>query len=291
MTLLKVKILSPSQSDLLWLYSLRFFASITGTIAILITGFLVWEALPVLQRVGWWRFFVDPSWHPTEGFYNLLPMLWGSLLVTIGSILLAAPLGIGSAIFCRYYAPPIVATIYRQLIDLLAGVPSVVYGFWGLVVLVPAIGKIQAPGTSLLAGIVVLGLMVLPTIATTAEASLAAVPPEYVRGAIALGISQSTTIGKIVLPAARSGVFTGLILATGRAIGETMAVLMVCGNVVQMPQSLFDPMRTLTANIALEMAYATGNSRSALFVGGLLLMATIAVLVTIANHRLFGGNS
>ncbi|YAF94721.1 MAG: phosphate ABC transporter permease subunit PstC [Nodularia sp. CChRGM 3473] len=270
-------------SDIFLLWILRGLALITGIIFILITGFLLLEALPVLQQVGWLHFISDPSWHPVQGFYNLLPMLWGSLLVTLGSVLFAAPIGIGSAIFCQYYAPPVIGGLYRQLINLLAGIPSVVYGFWGLVVLVPLIGKLQPPGTSLLAGIAILTLMILPTIALTAQASFSEVPTEYMQGAAALGISRWATIRSVVLVAAKSGLFTGLILGTGRAIGETMAVLMVCGNVVQTPTSIFDPVRTLTANIALEMAYATGNHRSALFVSGLLLMGAIAILVAVAE--------
>ncbi|UKO98643.1 phosphate ABC transporter permease subunit PstC [Nostoc sp. UHCC 0870] len=283
MTLLKNKILSPYQSDMVLLWILRGLSLITGIIVILITTFLLLEALPILRQEGWWRFVSDRSWHPVQGLYNLLPMLWGSLLVTFGSVVLAAPLGIGSAIFCQYYAPPVVGGLYRQLINLLAGIPSVVYGFWGLVVLVPLIGKLHPPGTSLLAGIAILTLMILPTIALTAEASFSEVPNEYLQGAAALGISRWATIRSVVLPAAKSGLFTGLILGTGRAIGETMAVLMVCGNVVQTPTSIFDPVRTLTANIALEMAYATGNHRSALFVSGLLLMGAIAILVVVAE--------
>ncbi len=283
MKLLKSKILSPSQSDIVLLWILRLLALITSIIVVLITGFLLLEALPILRQVGWLHFVSDRSWHPAEGLYNLMPMLWGSLLVTLGSVLLAAPLGIGSAIFCQYYAPPLVGGFYRQLIELLAGIPSVVYGFWGLVVLVPLIGKLQPPGASLLAGIAILTLMILPTIALTAQASFSGVPTEYLQGAAALGISRWPTIRSVVLTAAKSGIFTGLILGTGRAIGETMAVLMVCGNVVQIPTSLFDPLRTLTANIALEMAYATGNHRSALFVSGLLLMVAIAALVGVAE--------
>lgn len=283
MILFNNKNLSLYHSDIFLLWILRGLALITGIIFILITGFLLLEALPVLQQVGWLHFISDPSWHPVQGFYNLLPMLWGSLLVTLGSVLFAAPIGIGSAIFCQYYAPPVIGGLYRQLINLLAGIPSVVYGFWGLVVLVPLIGKLQPPGTSLLAGIAILTLMILPTIALTAQASFSEVPTEYMQGAAALGISRWATIRSVVLVAAKSGLFTGLILGTGRAIGETMAVLMVCGNVVQTPTSIFDPVRTLTANIALEMAYATGNHRSALFVSGLLLMGAIAILVAVAE--------
>lgn len=283
MTLLNNKILSPSHSDTFLLWTLRGLALVTGCIVVLITAFLLLEAVPVLQKLGWLRFVRDPSWHPVQGFYNLMPMLWGTFFVTVGAVIVAAPLGIGSAIFCQYYAPPLIAALYRRLIELLAGIPSVVYGFWGLVVLVPLIGKIQAPGASLLAGIIILALMILPTIALTADASFAEVPPEYLLGATALGISRWATIRSVACPAAKSGLFTGLILGTGRAMGETMAVLMVCGNVVQTPSSLFAPVRTLTANIALEMAYATGDHRSALFVSGLMLMVAIAILVLIAE--------
>lgn len=281
--MLKSKILSPSQSDAILIWTLRGFALIAGAIAILVTIFLLWEALPVLQEVGLIRFFTDSSWYPTEGLYNLTPILWGTLLVTAGSVLIATPMGIGSAVFCQYYAPPIIAKLYRRLIELLAGIPSVVYGFWGLVVLVPLIGRIQPPGTSLLAGIAILTLMILPTISLTAAASFAKIPPEYLQSAAVLGISRWGTVRVVVFSAAKSGLFTGLILGIGRAIGETMAVLMVCGNIVQAPKNIFDPIRTITANITLEMAYATGNHRAALFVSGLMLMAIIIVLIAAAE--------
>jgi phosphate transport system permease protein len=248
--------------------------------------------MPALQHVGLFRFFTDASWYPSQGLYNLTPMLWGTLFAMAGSVLVATPLGILSAVFCHYYAPPAIARPYRQLIELLAGIPSVVYGFWGLVVLVPLIGAIHPPGPSLLAGIVILTIMILPTIALMADASLANVPQQYLRGAAALGLPRWATIRGVVFPAAQSGLFTGVILETGRAIGETMAILMVCGNVVQTPHSLFDPMRTLTANIALEMAYAVGDHRAALFVSGLVLMGMIAALVGaadwISRGRIYG---
>ncbi|AOW98962.1 phosphate ABC transporter permease subunit PstC [Moorena producens PAL-8-15-08-1] len=275
--------MSPSRSDTLLISILQGCAVVAGAIVVLIVVFLITEALPVLGQVGLLPFFTDPSWHPAETLYNFTPMLWGSLLVTAGAMVVATPLGILSAVFCQYYAPPPIAGLYRRLIELLAGMPSVVYGFWGLVELVPLIGRFQPPGASLLAGIAILTLMILPTIALSADASFAKVPPEYLQGSAALGLSRWATVRGVVFPAAKSGLFTGLILGTGRAIGETMAVLMVCGNVVQTPKSLFEPMRTLTANIALEMAYAMGNHRSALFVSGLLLMAIILVLVAIAE--------
>ncbi len=280
----------PTDRLLLWL--LRGVATIAGAIVLLIVAFLVMEALPVLQHVGVARFFTDPSWHPAEGFYNLTPMLWGTLFAMVGSVLIATPLGILSAVFCHYYAPAAIARPYRRLIELLAGIPSVVYGLWGLVVLVPLIGAIHPPGASLLAGIVILTIMILPTIALMADAGLANVPQQYLRGAAALGLPRWATIRGVVFPAAKSGLFTGVILETGRAIGETMAILMVCGNVVQTPHSLFDPMRTLTANIALEMASALGDHRAALIVSGLVLMGMIAALVGaadwISRGRIYG---
>ena len=283
---------SRSRTDRLLVWVLRGLAATAGAIVVLIVAFLLLESLPALRHVGIARFFTDASWHPAEGLYNLLPMLWGTLLAMLGSVLIATPVGVVSAVFCHYYAPASVARLYRRLIELLAGIPSVVYGFWGLVVLVPMIGRLHPPGPSLLAGIVILTIMILPTIMLMADASLAKVPQEYLRGAAALGLARWTTVRGVVFPAAKSGLFTGVILETGRAIGETMAILMVCGNVVQTPASLFDPIRTLTANIALEMAYAMGDHRAALFVSGLVLMAMIVVLVGaaewISRGRIYG---
>jgi phosphate transport system permease protein len=276
----------------LLIWALRVLAAVAGAIVVLITVFLVLEAAPALRSVGPARFFADPSWNPTQHLYNLTPMLWGTLFAAGGAVAVATPLGVLSAIFCRYYAPPLVAREYRRLVALLAGIPSVVYGLWGLVVLVPLIGRVQPPGASLLAGIAILTIMILPTIALTADASFANVPQQYVQGAAALGLPRWATVRGVVLPAAKSGLFTAVILGTGRAIGETMAVLMVCGNIVQTPDSLFSPVRTLTANIALEMAYATGDHRSALFVTGLLLTIMIVALVAaaevVSKGRIYG---
>ncbi len=280
----------PSDRLLLWL--LRGCAVVSGGIVVLIVVFLVAEAVPVLRHVGPAAFFTGRSWHPAEGLYNLTPMFWGTLLAMTGSVLVATPLGVLSAVFCRFYAPPTVSRLYRRLIELLADIPSVVYGFWGLTTLVPLIARIRPPGPSLLAGVLILTVMILPTIALVAQAALEGVPRHYLQGAAALGLSRWATVRGVVLPAARSGLFTGVILGTGRAIGETMAVLMVCGNVVETPRSLFDPIRTLTANIALEMGFALGDHRSALFVSGLLLTAMIGVLVAaaevISKERVYG---
>ncbi|NJM45762.1 MAG: phosphate ABC transporter permease subunit PstC [Alkalinema sp. RU_4_3] len=266
-----------------FVYLLQSLALASGAIVLLIVGFLLRESLPILRQVGMVRFFSDRTWHPTSGEFGLYPMLWGSMLVTIGGVAIATPLGLSSAIFCQYYAPPMVAQAYRRLIELLAGIPSVIYGLWGLVVLVPLISRLHPPGTSLLTGLLVLALMILPTIALVADTSLANVPPSYLQGAAALGLGRWAIVRSVAIPAARAGLSTAVVLGTGRAIGETMAVLMVCGNVVQMPEGLFSPVRTLTANMALEMAYAMADHRSALFVSGLVLMALVGLLVAIAE--------
>jgi phosphate transport system permease protein len=262
---------------------LRGIASLTGAIVVMIVAFLFLESLGVLSSVGPWRFVSDGAWHPTTGQFDLTHMLLGTVLVTGGAVLLATPLGIASALFCRFYAPAPVARVYGRLIEILAGIPSVIYGLWGLMVLVPLIGSLKPPGPSLLAGILILTIMIVPTIALFSDAALREVPERYIQGATALGLSRWGMVRGVVLPAARSGLFTGVLLGMGRAIGETMAVLMVCGNVVQAPGSLFDPIRPLTANIALEMGYALGDHRAALFVSGLFLMGIVVVLVSAAE--------
>ncbi len=275
---------SHPQSDRLWLWCLRFFSLVAGGIVCLILTFLFLESFPALQHIGLLAFFNDADWHPTEALYLLTPMIWGTLLTTCGSVLLATPLGILSALFCHYYAPPFLATWYRRLIELLAGIPSVVYGLWGLVVLVPMIGQLHPPGPSLLAGILVLTLMILPTIMLVAHASFAQIPFAYIQSATALGLGRLAIIRSVILPTAKAGLITGILLGIARALGETMAILMVCGNVVQTPSHLFDPIRTLTSNIALEMAYALGDHRSALFVSGLLLMGMVLLFVILAEN-------
>jgi len=256
---------------------------ISGALVLLIFIFLMKEALPVFQKIGLARFFSDASWHPTEGRFNLFPMLVGSLLITLGALTLAAPFALLSAIFSLYYAPKNMGALYQGLLTLLAGIPSVVYGLWGLMVWVPLIRKLHPPGASLFAGILILALMILPTIALNAHVALRAVPAEVIRGAAALGLSRWQIVRGVILPAALPGILSGTMLGTGRAMGETMAVLMVCGNVVQVPDSLFDPVRTLTANIALEMSYAMTDHRAALFMSALILMSAVFVLIMAAE--------
>lgn len=275
--------MSPRGADRLLTVVLGGLAAVSGLVVVVIAVFLVWGSAPALSAIGVGRFFGDPSWHPhrdaAQGTFNLAPMLWGSVLLSAGAVTLAAPAGVVSAVFCRFYAPGVVARAYRRLLELLAGIPSVVYGFWGLVSLVPLIRRLEPPGQSLLAGILILALMILPTVALMADAALRSVPRSILDAAAALGMGRWATVAGVALPAARGGIVTGLMLAAARAVGETMAVLMVCGNVVQMPDSIFDPVRTLTANIALEMAYAADHHRAALLASGLLLMAVVALLV------------
>lgn len=279
--------MSRSVSDTQLVWTLRACAVVAGAIVVLILLFLAIESAPALRTVGVARFFSDPSWHPAGGAatgrFNLTPMVVGTVTATLGAMLLATPLGLASAVFCRFYAPRGLGAVYRRLIELLAGIPSVVYGFWGLVVLAPLIRQWRPPGQSLLAGVLILTVMILPTVALLSEASLRRVPRSYLESAAALGLSRFATVFGVAIRAARSGMFTAVLLATGRAIGETMAVLMVTGNVVQTPDSIFDPVRTLTANIALELGYALDHHRSALFVSGLMLMGMILVLVGLAE--------
>lgn len=271
--------MSPSSRDSLLSTFTRVSACISGGLVLLIGLLIALWAWPALYDVGLFRFLTDGSWHPREGAYDLRPMLLGSLTVSFGSILVAMPLGILTVVFADYYAPRPFAWLLGRVIEVLGAVPSVVFGLWGLVSVVPWIAEISPPGQSLGAAVLVLSVMTLPTIALTAKAAIDSVPRESVRGAAALGLGRAAVIRRVVLPAARTGLFAGVVLAFGRALGETMAVLMVSGNVIRAPASLFDPIRTITANIALEMGYATSEHRSALFVSALALIVVVAGLV------------
>jgi phosphate transport system permease protein len=280
--------LFPLQSDRAVSRTLGAVALVSVSLLALVLFFLTSEAWPSLKSGGWQRFFYSPysslsgGWFPLEGRFEILPMVLATLLVSIGAVLIAAPLGIASALFIRFYATTRLAKAYSAMVALLAGIPSVVFGLWGLTTLVPLISEWQPPGTSALAAMVVLALMVLPTITLTSEAAIASIPKSWLLGAQALGLSRSSIIIGVALPSAKSGIFNGILLAMARAMGETMAVMMVAGNVVQVPGSVFDSVRVLTANIALEMAYATGEHRASLFASGLLLTAFVVVLALLA---------
>jgi phosphate transport system permease protein len=262
----------------LWI-SAMIASSIIAIIVIVVTA----EAVPALRGVAVWRFLGDPSWHPAHQSFNMAPMIAGTFIVAGGAVVLGTIFGFMSAIFHCFYAPPFCAGIYKGIMELLAGIPSVILGLWGLTALVPLLAYVKAPGFSTLAAILVLGLMIVPTIGLVAVASLRSVPRGLLLGAQALGLPKWLTIVRIVLPAARSGLIASVVLGIGRALGETMAVMMVAGNIVQVPESLFAPVRTLAANIALEIPYAEDLHRSSLFVSGLFLTLVILVILCLAE--------
>lgn len=276
--------MSPSRADGALHHAARALALLAGAVMLLITAFLLWESLALFGHVSPVRLFADAGWNPTEGRFNMTAMIAGTLICTAGAVAVAAPIGIASSLFCHFYAPRPLAALHRRAVELMAGVPSVVWGLWGLLVLVPLLAKIQPPGSSVLAGVLILALMTLPTVALLSDAAIGEVPGDYHRAGAALALSRWGYIRRVVLPVAAPGILTGVVLQTGRALGETMAVLMVTGNVVQIPGDPFEPARTLTANIALEMAYATGDHRAALFASGLLLTAVVAALVLLAER-------
>lgn len=251
-------------------------------ILLLIVLFLSREAWPVLANGGWRAFVADNGWYPLEGLFGLLSMLAASLAVMLGAIALAGPVGLCCAICLQFYSPSALRTSFRLLLSLLAGMPSVVLGLWGLTVLVPLVAQWQPPGASLLAAILVLALMIVPTMALAGAAALSSVPADLISGAAALGMGVRSRILHVAVPAARRGILSGALLSMARALGETMVLLMVAGNVVQYPHGLLVPVRALTANIALEMAYATDLHRAGLFASGLLLTLLVLVLAGFA---------
>jgi len=280
--------LSPPRSDLWLALALRLLAASGVALLAIIVWCLLGEAWTVFSGVGVGHFLTDATWHPTEGTFGLAPMAVASIASSIGALLIAGPVGVGCAVFCKYYCSPVWSSALRQLLALFGGIPSVVFGFWGLVVLVPLIAEDNPPGASLLAGSLVLAMMILPTVALTAHAALAAVPSHFLVAGHALGLRRGTIVLKVALVAARNGILAGIVLSLGRALGETMAMLMVSGNIVQVPTSAFDSVRSLAANIALEMAYATGTHRSALYACGIALILVVA-LSTLVAHRLTTG--
>ena len=249
-----------------------------------ITAFIFTEGVPIMFKYGFKSFLGGTNWYPSEKSFGLLPMIVGSLMVTLGALVIGVPLGLSCAVFLTEFSSKRLRRIIKPVIELLAGIPSVVYGFMGVVLLVPFIRRtFGGPGLSVLAGSVILGIMILPTIISITIDSLLAVPPAYREGSIALGATRWQTTKMVLFPAARSGIVASIILGMGRAVGETMAVIMVAGNAVAVPGSLLSPVRTLTSNIALEMGYASGEHRQALFATGVILFIIIMVLNTIAN--------
>ncbi len=249
------------------------------TALFLILAFILLEGLPFIFNIGIKNFLLSSDWQPMAGKYGIFAMIVGSLWVTLGAIIVGVPLGLAGAIFLAEFLPRWMMRIIKPAIELLAGIPSVVYGFIGVMVLAPLIRDyIGGPGLSIMAASIILGIMILPTILSISIDSIKAVPQSYREGAFSLGATHWQTIHMATLPAAKSGIIAGIILGLGRAIGETMAVIMVAGNAVILPGSPLDSVRTLTANIALEMGYATGMHRQALFATGVVLLLIIMVL-------------
>lgn len=255
---------------------------LTGVIAVfLILCFLVLESIPALNAIGIARFFNDPAWYPLENEYNLLPMLIGSVFITIGAVFLSLPLALGSAVYLVFFLKPQFQPFALRLLEVLGGIPSVIFCLWGMVSVVPLIAKIDGPGTSLLAGSIVVTMMILPALILMFAFILKRNTNAYYLQGISVGLAKEKIIFRVIIPSATNSLGGALILQTTRAIGETMAVLMVCGNITQIPDSIFDPVRTLTSNTALEMAYAMGDHRSSLFFGGLLLTLLVGLLLLI----------
>lgn len=250
----------------------------------LIGLFIVREGMPVLAQGGLKGFIFSTEWDPLKGHFGIFDMILGSLAVTVGALIIGVPLGLAAAITLSEFCPTRLGRVLKALIELLAGIPSVVYGFLGVVTIVPLIRTyLGGSGMSVLASSVVLGIMILPTVVSISIDAMRAVPESYRQGSIALGATKWQTVRRVVLRAARSGIVTAVILGMGRAIGETMAVILVAGNSVQIPASPLDQVRTLTSNIALEMGYAAGMHRNALFATGVVLFVMIMILNSIAT--------
>lgn len=253
------------------------------TSLLLIAVFVFKEGLPFILHVGFKNFLFSSDWQPQIGRFGIYPMIVSSLWVTFGAMLVGAPLGIAGAIFLNEFVPKPVMRVTKPTIELLAGIPSVVYGFIGVMVVAPLIrAHLGGPGLSILCAAIILGVMILPTIISISTDAIGSVPNAYREGALALGATRWQSVSMVVLKAARSGIIAGIILGMGRAIGETMAVIMVAGNAVKIPHGVLDSARTLTANIALEMGYATGLHRQALFATGIVLFVVIMLLNTLA---------
>ena len=251
----------------------------------LITVFIFIKGVPIISKVGFFNFVFGMVWDPSNGLFGIFPMILGSVTVTLGAAILGVPVAISCSIFLSEFAPVTLSNIVRPAIQLLAAIPSVVYGFWGLLFVVPAIRTyLGGPGLSILAGSIILAIMILPTIISIAEVSLMSLPRQYKEGAYALGLTQWQTIRSVQLPAAKSGIVAAIILGIGRAIGETMAVIMVLGNAVAIPESILDPARTLTTNIGIEMGYASGDHQQALFATGIVLLVIVMILNATAQY-------
>lgn len=241
--------------------------------------FIFANGVPAIGKIGFTDFIFGTHWRPNSGEFGIFPMIVASIYVTAGAIVIGVPIGILTAVFLACYCPKKIYKVIKPLINLLASIPSVVYGFFCLVVVVPIIQELtHTSGKGILTASILLGIMILPTIINTTESSIRAVPNMYFEGSLALGATKERSIFKTVIPAAKSGIMSGVILSIGRAIGETMAVVMVAGNQAIMPKSITSGVRTLTSNIVMEMAYATGLHREALIATAVVLFVFILII-------------
>lgn len=246
---------------------------------LMICRFIFVNGIPAISEIGFENFIFGRVWKPKQEMFGIFPMIVASIYVTAGAIIVGVPIGIFTAVFMAYYCPKSLYKIVKPMVNLLASVPSIVYGFFCLVVIVPVIQKLtDTSGKGILTASILLGIMILPTIVNTAEASLRAVPDQYFDGALALGATKERCIFRVVIPAARSGILSGVILGIGRAIGETMAVVMIAGNQAILPESITSGVRTLTSNIVLEMGYASGLHRGALIGTAVVLFVFILII-------------
>lgn len=259
-----------------------FVAALTSILAVLlICIFLFVNGIPAMGKIGLFNFLLGKNWSPNDipASFGIFPMILGSIYITGGAILIGVPIGILTAIYMARFCPPNLYRILKPAVELLAGIPSVVYGFFGLVLIVPLVRSLfGGSGSSILTASILLGIMILPTIIGVSESALRAVPDHYYEGALALGASHERSVFFAVLPAARSGVLAAVVLGIGRAIGETMAVIMVAGNQARMPAGILKGIRTLTSNIVLEMGYAADLHREALIATGVVLFVFILLI-------------
>ena len=245
----------------------------------MICVFLFANGIPAIGKIGIFQFLAGEKWKPGNNIFGILPMILGSIYVTAGAVIIGVPIGILTAVFMSKFCPRHIYKVVKPAIDLLAGIPSVVYGFFGMVVIVPVVSQLfGGSGKSMLTASILLGIMILPTIIGVSESAINAVPSSYYEGSLALGASHERSVFFATLPAAKSGILAGVILGVGRAIGETMAVIMVAGNQARMPKGILQGVRTMTANIVLEMGYATGLHREALIATGVVLFVFILII-------------
>ena len=245
----------------------------------MICVFLFGNGLPTIGKIGVTEFFLGETWRPNNDLYGILPMILGSAYVTLGAIVVGVPIGILTAVFMARFCPDSIYRFLKPAVELLAGIPSVVYGFFGLVVMVPFIrDNIGGTGSSMLTASLLLAMMILPTLISVAEAALRAVPNSYYEGALALGAGHVRSVFFTIVPAAKSGIMAAIILGLGRAVGETMAVIMVAGNQARMPQGLLEGVRTMTTNIVIEMGYAADMHRDALIATAVVLFIFILII-------------